>query len=307
MDIAATKKSLVIGTRASALALRQADIVSKALKTIDQSLTVEIRTITTRGDVNLNPIPVDTVGKGWFTKEIEQDLLDKKIDLAVHSLKDMAYDVPSGLSIGAYLPREDARDALITKHGQMLEELPAGAVIGTDSIRRQVQMRAMRPDLEVRSLRGNVLTRLEKLQSENYDAIILAAAGLKRLGLEEKIIHCFSPNEMTPAPGQGILAVQIRQNDLEMRKILASISDDEARWAAEAERSFSQKMGGGCKSPIGAYAFRENEDAVFMGMVTAKDNVRLLHHEARLLWSEKEKISEGFAEAMLEKMKEYER
>ena len=160
------KTALVIGTRGSELACTQAGIVRSALLAIEPKMLIRITTITTHGDVNQRPVPLDTIGKGWFTKEIENALLSGAIDLAVHSLKDMAEDMPEGLHIGAYLPREDARDVLITKHGESLEELPQGAVIGTDSVRRQIQMRALRPDVNMQSLRGSVLTRLEKLEKE---------------------------------------------------------------------------------------------------------------------------------------------
>ena len=212
------KTALIIGPRGSELAHVQAGIVRHALQAVEPKLQIQVKIIRTYGDVNQQPIPLDTIGKGWFTKEIERALLDGSIDLAVHSLKDLAHEIPAGLHIGAHLPREDARDVLITKHGESLEELPRGAIIGTDSLRRQTQMCALRPDVKAQSLRGNVLTRLKKLSSENYNAIILAAAGLKRLGLENRITRYFDPIEMTPAPGQGILALQAKQNGAELQQ-----------------------------------------------------------------------------------------
>lgn len=267
-------RTVVIGTRGSALALVQADIAAAALRAADPSLAIEVKVITTQGDVNQAPIPLDENGKGWFTKEIEAALLDASIDIAVHSLKDMADEQPPGLALGAYLPREDARDALVTRDGRPLEQLPNGAVIGTDSIRRQVQMLAMKPDARMESLRGNVPTRLKKLDdgvaaSEDgspYDAIILAAAGLKRLGLEQRVTRYFSFEEMTSAPGQGIMAVEARASDAEMLALLARVNDEEAARAAHIERAFSRAMGGGCKSPVGAYAHRDGDTVRLVGM-----------------------------------------
>ena len=275
---------LIIGTRGSALALKQSDIVTQALRAADPSIEVAVRIIQTHGDTNQQPIPLDTIGKGWFTQEIEQVLLSHNIDLAVHSLKDLAENMPEGLSIGAYLPREDARDVLITKHGESLEALKRGAIVGTDSARRRVQILALRPDLQVVSLRGNVPTRIEKLTKENYDAIILASAGLKRLGMEEKITRYFTIDEITPAPGQGILAVQARVGDAALDALLARINDTDAAQASHIERSFSSIVGGGCKAPTGAYAAHEGEEYVLSGMIVAKDGriIRDEMHAARL-------------------------
>jgi hydroxymethylbilane synthase len=293
-----SQKTLIIGTRGSALALVQADIVVRALKAADPSCNTEVRVITTRGDVNQNPIPLDTIGKGWFTGEIEQALMEGEIDMAVHSLKDMGEDMPPGLSILAYLPREDARDALITKRGEALEDLPQGAIVGTDSARRQAQMLALRPDLRMESLRGNVPTRLEKLSSQNYDAVILAAAGLKRLGLEARITRYFEPDEMTPAPGQGILALQAREDNATLARLLSLINDPAAARAAHIERSFSKVMGGGCKSPTGAYAWRDGEVCRLIGM-TLDTEEKILREEIEAPWDKSDAIGEELAHRLL--------
>ena len=251
------QQKIVVGTRGSVLALKQADIASDALKKICPDALIEIRIIKTEGDTNLDPIPLDTIGKGWFTREIEDALIQGEIDCAVHSLKDMAEDMPGSLEISAYLEREDARDVLITKNGEPLEKLRRGAVIGTDSTRRHVQMLALRDDLHMKSLRGNVPTRIEKLFSgSDYDAIVLAAAGLKRLGLGDKATQYFEQHEMTSAPGQGILALQSNK-DSPHRKLFAKCNDIRTSHAAHLERTFSRAMGGGCKSPTGAYAWQE--------------------------------------------------
>lgn len=288
---------IVVGTRGSVLALKQVDIVKEVLQQLEPSLIVEVKKIETYGDVNQGPIPLDSVGKGWFTKEIEDALLSGDIDVAVHSLKDMGDVMQSGLTIGAYLSREDARDALVTKNGGSLEALPHGAVIGTDSVRRQVQMRALRPDVEMRSLRGNVLTRLEKLKNEPYDAILLAAAGLKRLGREDAIKETFDIERMTPAPGQGILAVEIREGGA-IAALLERINDEEVAHIARIERSFSRALGGGCKSPVGAYACKHGDDCKLVGMY-AGDNGRIRRAELSAPWSESERLGERLAEVLL--------
>ncbi|CAN5754494.1 hydroxymethylbilane synthase [soil metagenome] len=293
-------EKVVIGTRGSALALTQADITARALRTVNPSIDIEVRIIQTRGDVNFSPIPLDTIGKGWFTEEIEAALYAGDIDIAVHSLKDMADEMPEGLCIGAYLAREDARDALVTKHGETLEELPHGAVIGTDSARRQVQMLALRPDAQMRSLRGNVNTRLQKLTDESYDAIILAAAGLKRLGLEDRITRYFEPNEMTPSPGQGILAVQMNQGNAALQTLLDLIHDSEATHAARIERSFSKAIGGGCKSPTGAYAYRDGSEYVLIGMQENSEG-HIVREELRSSVEDSESLGTQLAQKMVGK------
>ncbi len=293
-------KQIVIGTRGSALALKQTEITANALRAINPSLAIEIRVIQTRGDINQNPIPLDTVGKGWFTEEIEYALLNGAIDLAVHSLKDMADDMPAGLSLGAYLPREDARDVLITKHGETLGELPRNPVIGTDSARRQIQMKTLRSDAVMRSMRGNVPTRLEKLASEPYDAIVLAAAGLIRLGLEKRIACYFEPNEMTPAPGQGILAIQMKDGQSELQGLLTAITDEATAHIARVERSFSRAMGGGCKSPTGAYAYREGDRCHLIGM-RADSELKIVRREISAPWNASGSLGEALAKDLLGK------
>lgn len=288
---------IIIGTRGSALALRQADIARRSLLVVTPSLQIELKVIKTEGDVNSAPIPLDVVGKGWFTKEIERELFDGTISLAVHSLKDMAEQMPWGLTIRAYLPREDARDVLITKRGESWDALPHGAIVGTDSSRRQCQMQALRPDVRMESLRGNVVRRLEKLASEDYDAIILAAAGLNRLNLQERIAHYFDAHEMTPAPGQGILAVQMRESDAELGALVAAINDADAERVAEIERAFSYALGGGCKSPVGAYAFRDGEQCRLIGM--AVDPVgTILRTEASAPWDKSAQLGETLARTL---------
>jgi hydroxymethylbilane synthase len=293
---------LVAGTRGSVLALKQVDIVVQALKSIDQSIEIEVRVIKTTGDQVQTPIPLDTIGKGWFTKEIEDELLSGGIDFAVHSLKDLTTDVPQGLILGAYLSREDARDALITKHNEPLSKLKIGAIVGTDSTRRQVQMLSLRPDLQMKSLRGNVPKRVEKLYAEDYDAVILAAAGLVRLGLQDKITRLFEPHEMTPAPGQGTLAIQIKESNTALKELLARINDPDAAFASELERSFSATIGGGCKSPTGAFARRLNEEWQMITMAASEDNKRIERASKIVPIAESKSLGVDLARMLLAKL-----
>lgn len=289
---------IIIGTRGSSLAIKQTEIVANALRAVDPSLVIETRIIQTQGDINQQPIPLDTIGKGWFTREIEAALLNGEIDLAEHSLKDVADDMPPELHMAAYLPREDARDVLVTRHGQSLDDLPPDAIIGTDSARRQAQMLALRPDVRMQSIRGNVLTRLHKLETESYDAVILAAAGLRRLDLENRITRYFEPHEMTPAPGQGILAVQARRDRTELQQLLAAINETEAARAAEIERSFSRTIGGGCKSPTGAYAYHDADTCVLIGM-RADSQSTIIREEMRAALTACEQLGEALAKKLL--------
>ena len=291
------KTQLTIGTRGSELALRQTEIVRRSLLTAYPDLEVKVQIIKTEGDLNLAPIPVDTIGKGWFTKEIEDALLAHEIDIAVHSLKDVADGAP-GLCLDAFLEREDARDVLVTKHGESFELLKKGAVIGTDSIRRQVQIQALRPDAVVESIRGNVPTRLQKLMDETYDAIILAAAGLIRLGREDSIAHYFTIEEITPAPGQGILAVQVREDNTEVRTLLQKINDAQVAHIAHIERSFSHAVDGGCKSPVGCYASKDGEECVLVGMMEEMTG-EIIREEIRAPWNESAALGENLAQKLL--------
>jgi hydroxymethylbilane synthase len=267
------KETLTIGTRGSALARVQARIVRERLQDAHPTLHIIERIIETTGDKNQSPIPLDQVGKGWFTKEIEQALISSDIDIAVHSLKDMADVSSSGLTIGAYVEREDARDVLVSREKVALAKLPKNPVIGTDSMRRKVQIEALRPDAMVTSIRGNVPTRIDKLDQGAYDAVVLAAAGLRRLSLTDRIAEYFPVDVMTPAPGQGILAVQLRSNDVETGELVKVINNKIVATAAIVERDFSRACGGGCKSPTGAYAVYEGREWTLHGMHEARDTL----------------------------------
>jgi hydroxymethylbilane synthase len=266
------RERLTIGTRGSNLALKQAELAREALITAYPELVVEYKIIKTEGDGNERPIPLDTVGKGWFTKEIEVELLAGTVDIAAHSLKDLPEVLPEGLKLGAFLQREDARDVLVSIGNKKLQELAVYARVGTDSARRKVQLLALRPDLTVESIRGNVNTRLHKLDEGLYDAVVLALAGLKRLGMENRVAQYFTTTEITPAPGQGIITLETRADDQELNELLAKISDTHATVAAKIERAFAQEVAGGCKSPTGAYATIDHANNIHLIAMLGDDS-----------------------------------
>ena len=260
------KKNIIIGTRGSILALAQANLVKNSLEANYPDLTLEIKEIVTSGDKDLksNWENSDASLKSFFTKEIEQELLDGEIDIAVHSMKDMPAVSPKGLICGAIPDREDARDVLISKNG-FLVTLPQGAKIGTSSLRRVMNLKAIRPDFEIKHLRGNIHTRLKKLETEDYDAIILAAAGLKRTGMADKITEYLSGEAFPPAPAQGVLYIQCRENDEEIKGILKSIHNEDIAKIIEIEREFSKIFDGGCHTPMGCYSQVDEDKIKFIG------------------------------------------
>lgn len=260
-------KKLRLGTRKSALALAQSNWVKKEIETYWPEVNVDLVKFTTKGDKILD-VPLAKVGgKGLFVKEIEDALLRKDADIAVHSLKDVPSDLPEGLEVTIFPSREEPRDALISRAKLILEELPEGARVGTSSLRRIAQLKNVRPDLEVASLRGNIDTRLRKLDEGQYDAIILAAAGLRRLGLEKRIIQLLEPEVMLPAVGQGALGVEFRSVDTDVKQILTSIHHEETSICVRAERAFLFKLEGGCQVPLGAFAQLKGETLQLEGMV----------------------------------------
>lgn len=269
------KRTLKVGTRTSRLARRQTDYVVRLLEAAWPGLTCEVEPFVTQGDRILQqPLP-EIGGKGLFTAELERALLDGAIDIAVHSLKDLPIDDSPGLTIGAIPSRADAHDVLVARHRQTLETLPAGAVVGTSSPRRQAQLLALRPDLQVRPIRGNVGTRVRKVLSglDGYDATILAAAGLTRLDMEEVISDWLPLDLMLPAPGQAALAVQCRAGDATTLALLAAIDDEDARRTTGAERAFLEELGGGCSAPIAAYASALGADGriLLRGLIASPD------------------------------------
>ncbi len=244
--------SLVIATRESRLALWQAEHVKSLLEQLGHSVT--LLGMTTRGDQILDRSLSKVGGKGLFVKELEQALEQGRADLAVHSLKDVPMDLPEGFSLACVLEREDPRDALVCPNYASLAQVPHGGIVGTSSLRRCVLLRALRPDLRIEPLRGNLDTRLRKLDQGQYDAIVLAAAGLKRLGLEQRIRQVFEPSEMLPSAGQGALAIEIRGSRVDLLEMLMPLAHQGTWLAVAAERAVSRAMGGSCSMPLAAYA-----------------------------------------------------
>ena len=271
-----------VGTRGSPLALRQAELVAEGLRRAWPGLVVELVPIRTSGDELANASLATVGGKGLFVKEIEEALLERRVDLAVHSLKDLPAGVPEGLVLAAFPEREDPRDVLVSRSAEGLRRLPAGARIGTSSLRRKLQLLAGRPDLVVEPIRGNVATRLRKLREVPYDAVVLAAAGLRRLGLAPSGAVVLALDEMLPAVGQGTLAVEAREEDEATRRLIAALDHGETRTATVAERTFLAAMGGTCTTPLAAYARYEAGRLVLSAFVATPDGSRCLR-DAQIL------------------------
>src|SRR5215216_5094704 len=262
---------LIFATRPSKLARWQTNYVIDALKKIHPGLECEEKIITTQGDKILDkPLP-EIGGKGLFTQELESELLSGTVHCAVHSLKDLPVENPTGLTIGCIPARAEVRDVLISARRYTLSTLPVNATVGTSSLRRAAQILSVRPDVRTVSLRGNVDTRLRKAMEDQYDAIILAGAGLTRLGLETYVTEWLSLDDMLPAPGQGALAVQCRADDVATLELLAALEDDATRKAVTAERAFLSGLGGGCSVPVAAYAKIEDQSIALTGLVLSED------------------------------------
>ncbi len=260
-------RSLIIGTRGSKLALWQAGWVKTTLQKHHPGLEVELVIIKTKGDKILD-VPLAKVGgKGLFVKEIEEALLDERIDLAVHSMKDMPADIPEGLCVGAVPEREDPRDVLISKEGAILDDLPEGSCVGTSSLRRVAQIRHARSDIVIKPLRGNLDTRMKKLETEGMDAIVLAAAGVRRLGFEERITEYLDVETVLPAVGQGALCIETRENDSHIDSIVNVLDHAETRLVVTGERAFSARLEGGCQVPIAALGRIMGDDFILSGLV----------------------------------------
>lgn len=273
-------KPLVIGTRGSPLALVQTDIIVRHLRARypDQEFVVEVRRFTTEGDRSqAQDVPLERLaGRGVFVKELEQALLDGSIDVAIHSLKDMTTEIPPGLVIAAVGEREDPRDVLVSRERVPLASLPPGARVGTSSPRRAAQIRALRPDLRFDPIRGNVDTRVRKVESGDYDATVLAAAGLVRLGIATRIDEYFSPDVCLPDPGQGALAVEARADDAHALRLLEPLNHAATRAAVIAERAFLAALGGGCQVPIACYGEVHDAGLLLRGLVASPDYAELV-------------------------------
>jgi hydroxymethylbilane synthase len=291
-------RTLVAGTRRSELALTQTHWVIERLKELEPGLDIRVEKIVTKGDRILNVTLSKVGGKGLFVKEIEQALLDGKIDFAVHSMKDMPSEMPPGLVIGAVPVRETPTDALLSIDGKTLDELPSGAVVGTSSLRRQAQILAYRPDLKVKPVRGNLETRIRKMQEGQFDAIILATSGLKRMDWENKICQELTADVMLPAVGQGALAVQCRADDEELLAVLQRLNHEETKKAVSAERSFLHAFQGGCHLPIAAHAVLNQDEIYLTGLVADPGGQAVIKKSIR--GKDPEKIGKDLAACLKE-------
>jgi len=295
------KQSFRIGTRGSKLALWQANHISSLVSAQNPELNIEIQIIKTTGD-SVQDSPLSEIGgKGVFVKEIEEALLSEDIDIAVHSMKDVPTVLPGGLVIGAVAKRHDPRDALISKAGLTLADLPEGSRVGTGSLRRGSQLLGRYPGFSIVSIRGNVDTRVKKLKErQEYDAIILAVAGLERMGLGEEITEIISPDIILPAPGQGIVAIESRANDRETTDILRGINHNETEIAATAERAFLYRLGGDCNVPAGSLATINNNSLTISGIVSSPDGKTLIRKEISGTIEQAQSLGAELADVILE-------
>ena len=273
------KQALRIGSRGSRLALLQAEFIRSLIKSKFPEIITELYIIRTTGDRILDsPLP-EIGGKGVFVKEIEDALIRNEIDIAVHSMKDLPAILPNGLTIGAVAERHDPRDALVSKNDIKFNELPKGAKVGTSSLRRQAQLLHLRPDLRILPLRGNVDTRVRKVRREGLDSAVLALAGLERMGFKDEIAEIFPVDVLVPAPGQGVLAVECREDDREINDIISRINHKESNIGASAERAFLAELGGGCQVPMGCYARIKQDRINILGLIASTDGREIIREE----------------------------
>ncbi|MEL0605432.1 hydroxymethylbilane synthase [Pseudoalteromonas undina] len=292
-------KLVRIATRKSALALWQAEFVKAQLEHFHADVRVELVPMSTQGDIILDTPLAKIGGKGLFVKELEQAMLDGRADIAVHSMKDVPVEFPEGLALHTICEREDPRDAFVSNNYTNLSELPQGAVVGTSSLRRQCQIRALRPDLVIKDLRGNVNTRLAKLDDGQYDAIILAAAGLLRLKMDDRIADYIEPEVSLPANGQGAVGIECRIDDEVTKALLAPLEHTQTRIRVNAERAMNRHLEGGCQVPIGAYALVDGDQVHLRGLVGAVDGSEILHDEVTGHINDAEAIGVELAKRLL--------
>ncbi|MGG0716294.1 hydroxymethylbilane synthase [Robertmurraya massiliosenegalensis] len=294
-------RKFIVGSRRSKLALTQTNWVIDQLRKLDPSYDFEVKEIVTKGDKILDVTLSKVGGKGLFVKEIEQAMLDGEIDLAIHSMKDMPAVLPEGLVIGCIPEREDHRDALISKGHVKLKDLKAGSVIGTSSLRRGAQLLAVRPDLEIKWIRGNIDTRLAKLETEEYDAIILAAAGLARMGWASDVVTEFlEPEVCLPAVGQGALSIECRGNDTELLTLLNKFTCPNTDVTVRAERAFLHKMEGGCQVPVAGYAFINDDKKIVLTALVASPDGKTIYKE-RVEGTDPEQLGVAAADYLIDK------
>jgi len=292
--------TLRIATRKSPLALWQAKHVRQILQQHHAGLEIELVEMTTKGDKILDAPLAKIGGKGLFVKELEHSLLNKTADIAVHSMKDVPVDFPKGLHLPIIMSREDPHDAFVSNKYEKLDDLPQGAIVGTSSLRRQSQLLALRPDLKIESLRGNVGTRLGKLDNGNYDAIILAAAGLERLELQARIRSKISTDIILPAIGQAALGIECREDDQRVHDLLAPLHDYDTYQRVKAERAINAKLLGGCQVPIAGFAEINNNQITLRGLVAEEDGTRILRAEQVGSIEEAEKLGLALAQDLLD-------
>ncbi|WP_035360095.1 hydroxymethylbilane synthase [Acinetobacter calcoaceticus] len=293
-------KTLKIATRQSPLALWQAEYIRARLQELHPDLTVELVKFVTQGDKILDTPLAKIGGKGLFVKELEAALLDRRADLAVHSMKDVPMALPEGLTLAVICEREDPLDAFVSNQFEKFADLPQGAKVGTSSLRRKSQILKQRPDLQIIDLRGNVGTRLGKLDDGQYDAIILASAGLKRLGLSERIRHCLTPDISLPAVGQGALGLECRAADNEVLSLIQPLLHQETDVCVRAERAFNAYLEGGCQVPIAGYATLQNGQIHIEGRVGSADGQTLLRAELTDEASNAQQLGENLARNLLD-------
>tara|TARA_B100000768_G_scaffold139557_1_gene130883 strand:- start:122 stop:1036 length:915 start_codon:yes stop_codon:yes gene_type:complete len=271
--------TLTIASRESPLAMWQADHIKKNIQALYPAIKINIKGFKTQGDILLDQSLAKIGGKGLFIKELEQALLNNKADLAVHSMKDLPMDIPKGFKLAVITERGDARDAFVSNQYDSLEALPPGSIIGTSSLRRQSQIQAKFPELKILPLRGNLQTRLKKLDEKNYDAIILAAAGLIRMGLKERIKLYIDPTLSIPAVGQGALGIEILENNTELLNLIAPLNNDTTSRCVLAERTVSRSLAGSCTAPLGAYASIRKNKIYMHGFVATPDGSQIIFSE----------------------------
>lgn len=293
-------QTLRIATRKSPLAMWQAHFVKDALEARHPDLEVVLIPFVTKGDIILDTPLAKVGGKGLFVKELENAMLAGEADIAVHSMKDVPMEFPAGLGLATICEREDPRDAFVSNRYQTVADLPAGAVVGTSSLRRQCQLRASRPDLIVKDLRGNVNTRLAKLDAGEYDAIILAAAGLLRLEMPQRIASYMSPEQSLPAVGQGAVGIECRLDDLATLALLEPLNHAETRIRVLAERAVNNTLEGGCQVPIGSYAELEGDEIYLRALVGSPDGTTMLFRETRGPIAQAESLGVALANTLLD-------
>ena len=294
-----TQRTIKIATRKSPLAIWQAEFVRDSLLALHPDLDIQLIRMSTQGDKILDTPLAKVGGKGLFVKELEQGILAGDADIAVHSMKDVPMAFPEGLHLPVICQREDPRDAFVSNTYTSLDDLPAGAKVGTSSLRRECQLRGHRPDLEVLPLRGNVNTRLSKLDEGQFDAIILASAGLKRLGFEDRIRKAMTPEQSLPAVGQGAVGIETRIDDVEVNALLAPLRCPRTWIVVSAERAMNRRLAGGCQVPIAGFALIDGDEVWLRGLVGRPDGSRMLIADARAKVEDAEALGEAIAENLL--------